>query len=105
MPHEKKYQNRTLLEHFKTLDFKNVKWTVAGKISNAVDVQKILDSGVDFVSIGTSAIFHHNFPKLVIDNPTFNPIAIPVSEDYHKKEGLGTKFITYLKRWPDFVKS
>lgn len=104
IPYEEKYQNITLLEHFKNLDFKKVKWTVAGKISNAVSVQKILDSGVDFVSIGTSAILHHNFPKLVIENPTFNPIKIPVSEEHLKKEGLGKKFVEYLKRWPDFVK-
>jgi len=104
IPYEEKYQNITLLEHFNNLDFKKVKWTVAGKISNSVDVQKILDSGVDFVSIGTSAILHHNFPKLVIENPTFNPIKIPVSEEHLKKEGLGKKFVEYLKRWPDFVK-
>jgi len=104
IPYEEKYQKITLLEHFNNLDFKKVKWTVAGKISNAVDVQKILDSGVDYVSIGTSAILHHNFPKLVIENPTFNPIAIPVSEEHLKKEGLGEKFVEYLKRWPDFVK-
>ena len=104
LPYDEKYQNITLLEHFKNLDFKKVKWTVAGKISNAVNVQKILNAGVDFVSIGTSAILHHNFPKLVIDNPAFNPIAIPVSEEYLKKEGLGKKFIEYLKRRANFVK-
>ena len=104
IPYAKKYQKITLLEHFNNLDFKNIKWTVAGKISNAVDVQKVLDSGVDFVSIGTSAILHHNFPKLVIENPAFTPIAIPVSEEYLKKEGVGEKFIAYLKRWPGFVK-
>ena len=104
MPHDEKQQRMTLLEHFKSLDFKNVKWTVAGKISNAVDVQKVLDSGVDFVSIGTSAILHHDFPKQVIQDPTFNPIAIPVSKAHLKKEGLGENFIAYLKRWPDFIK-
>jgi 2,4-dienoyl-CoA reductase-like NADH-dependent reductase (Old Yellow Enzyme family) len=104
IPFEEKYQKNTLLEHFTQLDFKNVKWTVAGKISNAIDVQKILNAGVDFVSIGTSAILHHNFPKLVIENPAFSPIAVPVSEEHLRKEGLGKKFITYLKRWPDFVK-
>lgn len=104
IPNDEKYQNTTLLEHFKSLDFKKVKWTVAGKISNANDVQKILDIGVDFVSIGTSAILHHNFPRLVIDNPKFNPIETPVSEEHLKKEGLSNTFIKYLKRWPDFIK-
>lgn len=103
-PNEEKYQNSTLLEHFRALDFKQVKWTVAGKIYNAEDVQKVLDAGVDFVSIGTSGILHHNFPKLVIEDPGFNPVAIPVSEAHLKKEGLGEKFIAYLKRRSDFVK-
>ncbi|WP_372745820.1 NADH:flavin oxidoreductase [Lutibacter sp.] len=105
IPYEEKYQKNTLLEHFSKLDFKKVKWTVAGKIYNAVDVQKVLDSGVDFVTIGTSAILHHNFPTLVVKDPTFNPIAIPVSEEYLINEGLGKKFIAYLKRWPGFIKS
>lgn len=104
LPNEKKYQNSTLLAHFSALDFKNVKWTVAGKIYNAADVQKVLDTGVDFVSIGTSGILHHNFPKLVMEDPNFNPISVPVSEEHLKKEGLGEKFIAYLKRWPNFVK-
>lgn len=104
MPNDKKYQNLSLLDHFKSLDFKNVKWTVAGKISNAVDVQKILNAGVDFVSIGTSAILHHNFPRLVIDNPNFTPTSTPVSEEHLLKEGLSKTFIKYLKRWPGFIK-
>ena len=104
MPNDEKYQDKTLLEHFKMLDFKKVKWTVAGKINNAVAVQKIIDEDVDFVSIGTSAILHHDFPKLVMENPGFNPVEIPVSEAHLKKEGLGDKFITYLKKWTGFIK-
>jgi 2,4-dienoyl-CoA reductase-like NADH-dependent reductase (Old Yellow Enzyme family) len=104
-PNDVKHQNVTLLEYFKQLDFKNVKWTVAGKITNAVEVQQILDSGVDFVTIGTSAILHHNFPKLVIENPNFNPISVPVTEQHLEEEGLGDKFINYMKKWPDFIKN
>ena len=103
MPNDEKYQKITLLEHFSSLDFKNVKWTVAGKIINGQNVQTILDAGIDFVSIGTSAILHHNFPNLVMENPNFNPISLPVSEEHLKGEGLGEKFIAYLKRWKDFV--
>ncbi|MGB1309270.1 MAG: NADH:flavin oxidoreductase [Oceanihabitans sp.] len=103
-PNNEKYQDSTLLEHFKTLNFKNVKWTVAGKIYNGNAVHKILESGVDFVSIGTAAILHHNFPKLVMEDPNFNPIALPVSKAHLINEGLGEKFVDYLKRWPDFIK-
>ncbi len=104
-PNDEKFQNITLLEYFKDLDFKKVKWTVAGKITNAIEVQQILDAGVDFVAIGKSAILHHNFPKLVIENPNFNPISIPVTEQHLKNEGLGDKFVSYLKKWPDFIEN
>ena len=92
------------MEHFTNLDFKHVKLTVAGKISNGKEVQQILDAGVDFVTIGRSAILHHDFPVKVVENPDFEPIQIPVSKAYLRKEGLSDTFITYMKRWPDFVK-
>lgn len=103
LPEDPKHQNISLLEHFTSLDFKQVKLTVAGKISNAKEVQQILDSGVDFVTIGRSAILHHDFPVKVIENPDFEPIQIPVSKAYLRKEGLSDTFITYMKRWPDFI--
>ncbi len=103
-PNDEKYQNKTLLEHFKTLDYKNVKWTVAGKVRNGEEVQKVLNKGVDFVTIGTAAIVHHNFPKLVIENPLFTATQMPVSEAHLEKEGVGETFIKYLKARPEFVK-
>ena len=103
LPEDPKHQNISLLEHFTSLDFKQVKLTVAGRISNAKEVQQILDSGVDFVTIGRSAILHHDFPVKVIENPDFEPIQIPVSKAYLRKEGLSDTFINYMKRWPDFI--
>ncbi len=103
LPEDPKYQNISLLEHFTSLDFKQVKLTVAGKISKAKEVQQILDAGVDFVTIGRSAILHHDFPVKVIENPDFEPIQIPVSKAYLRKEGLSDTFIDYMNRWPNFV--
>lgn len=102
-PEDKAYQDRTLLEHITSLDFKNVKLTVAGKISSGKDVYSILNSGVDFVTIGRSGILHHDFPKQVIANPDFSPKSLPVSEAYLKNEGLSETFIDYMNRWPGFV--
>jgi hypothetical protein len=62
-----------------------------------------LDFGVDFVTIGRSAILHHNFPKSVMSNPNFTPIHTPVSETYLKSEGLSDTFINYMRRWEGFV--
>lgn len=102
-PEEEQYKDLTLLEHFTTLDYKNVKWTVAGKISSGQEVHKILDAGVDFVTIGRSAILHHNFPQLVMDDPDFVPVETPVSKDHLRKEGVGESFVKYMSGWDGFV--
>jgi 2,4-dienoyl-CoA reductase-like NADH-dependent reductase (Old Yellow Enzyme family) len=103
MPEEEKYQDQTLLAHFASLDFKTVKWTVAGKIRSGSDVSKILEAGVDFVSIGRSAILHYDFPTQVLENADFKPTETPVTEAYLRTQGLGENFVTYMKRWPGFV--
>jgi len=104
MPEMEEYQDKTLLEHFTSLDRGAVKLTVAGNIRSAKDVQNMIDQGVDFVTIGRAAILHHDFPKKVISDPEFTPVEIPVSRDYLKNEGLSDDFVDYMKRWPDFVK-
>jgi len=93
----------SLLDHILQLDRKDVKFTVAGNIRNGEDIQNILDKGVDFATIGRSAILHHDFPKKVTENPSFKPVEIPVTETYLKSEGLSEKFINYMRRWEGFV--
>lgn len=102
-PEEAQHQNKSLLEHFSELNYKNVKWTVAGNIRTGNDVHRVLDAGVDFVSIGRSAILHYDFPQQVLNNPDFSPTSLPVSEAYLKDQGLGPNFVTYMKRWDGFV--
>jgi 2,4-dienoyl-CoA reductase-like NADH-dependent reductase (Old Yellow Enzyme family) len=104
IPEDEAFKNKSLLSHFEELDYKNVKWTVAGKINSGADVQKVLETKVDFVSIGKSGILHHDFPKQVMTNPNFEPTATPVSVSYLHQEGLGDNFVTYMKRWDGFVK-
>lgn len=103
MPEDLKYQDKSLLNHFTSLDFKNVKLTVAGNISSGNNVVEILNNKVDFVSIGRSAILHHDFPNRVIENQYFTPEPLPVTPEYLKKEGLSNTFIDYMDRWPKFV--
>ena len=105
LPEEEKFRSKSLLNHFTEIDFKKVLLTVAGNIRNGDDVKKALDSGVDFLTIGRSAILHHNFPVKVIENPNFESREIPVSKEYLMKEGLGENFINYMRRWPNFVKT
>ena len=104
LPEEEAYRNKSLLEHFTSLDFKEVKLTVAGKIRHGSDVKKILESKVDFVTIGRSAILHHDFPKQVMTNPDFMTNKPPVTKTYLRNEGLSDNFITYMQRWKNFVK-
>ena len=103
LPEEEAFQNKTLLEHFTSLDYKNVKLTVAGNIRTGNDVQSILNAQVDFVSIGRAAVLHHDFPRLVLANPDFEPVATPVTTHYLHNEGLSDKFVNYMKRWYNFV--
>lgn len=103
LPKEEPYQDLSLLEHFTSLDRKQVHLTVAGKIRSANDVNQVLAAGVDFVSIGRAAILHHDFPARVMEDPNFQPKSTPVSKAYLRKEGLGDNFVQYMRRWPDFV--
>ncbi|WP_411895405.1 NADH:flavin oxidoreductase [Winogradskyella sp. A2] len=103
-PEEFPESKLNLLEHILQLYYKDVKLTVAGNIRTGKDVQNILNAGVDFVTIGRSAILHHDFPKQVMTNPDFEPIENPVSENYLQAEGLSKTFINYMKRWEGFVK-
>ena len=103
LPAEEKYQDKSLLTHVTEVDFKNVLLTVAGNIRTGDDVYRVLASGVDFVTIGRSAILHHDFPKQVLADGGFVPTTIPVSPQYLAAEGLSPKFVQYMRRWPDFV--
>lgn len=102
-PEEEAHKDMTLLEHFMALDYKDVKLTVAGKINSGNDVHAVLAQGVDFVTIGRAAILHHDFPKQVMANATFEPIALPVTEAHLMKEGLSNTFVAYMKGWKGFV--
>jgi 2,4-dienoyl-CoA reductase-like NADH-dependent reductase (Old Yellow Enzyme family) len=105
MPEEKEHQDKTLLQHFTSLDLKHSKLTVAGKIYSSDDVRAVMNEGIDFVSIGKAGILHHNFPKKVMNDSSFEMQTLPVSRQYLEKEGLGNKFIDYMSRWEGFVAS
>ena len=102
-PEEHPENDKTLLDHILDIDYKNVKLTVAGNIRTGEDVHRVLNAGVDFVTIGRSGILHHDFPNKVIENPVFVPVENPVSKDYLRSEGLSDTFIDYMRKWPEFV--
>ncbi len=102
-PKEEEHKGKTLLEHFTEIDYKAVRYTVAGNIRTGADCRKIIESGVDFLSIGRAGILHHDFPLKIKDNLDFKPVDLPVTSTYLQQEGLGKAFIEYLSRWPGFV--
>ena len=102
-PVEEEYKDKTLLQHFTELNRKEVLLTVAGNIRTGEDVDKIISSDVDFVTIGRAAILHHDFPNKVLENQSFIPIDTPSPKEHLRKEGLSEKFIEYLKVFKGFV--
>ena len=103
-PNEEEHKNKSLLKHFTDMDFGDTLLTVAGNIRTASDAAKILESEVDFVTIGRAGILHHDLPKKIIEDPKFEPIELPVSKEYLGNEGLSDTFIKYMQRWQGFVK-
>jgi len=102
-PEEETHKDRSLLDHFASMDTKDIIMTVAGNIRSAHDVQKIMEADVDFATIGRSAIIHHNFPKLIKADHNFEPMSLPVTRDHLKNEGLSESFIAYMSNWAGFV--
>lgn len=102
-PEEEAFRGRSLLSYFTELDRGVVKVGAAGKIMCGDDADRCLEAGTDFVVIGRAAVLHHDFPMRVRDDPSFNAIQIPVSEDYLRTEGLGPALIRYMRRWEGFV--
>jgi len=102
-PVEEEHKDKTLLQHFTELNRKEVLLTVAGNIRTGEDVDKIISSDVDFVTIGRAAILHHDFPNKVLENEDFIPIDTPSTKEHLRKEGLSEKFIEYLKVFKGFV--
>jgi 2,4-dienoyl-CoA reductase-like NADH-dependent reductase (Old Yellow Enzyme family) len=102
-PVEAAFQGRTLMSYFTELDRGDVRLGVAGKIKTGEAAAAALQAGADFVLIGRGAVLHHDFPELVHQNPHFESVALPVTRDYLRKEGLSPVFIEYMNNWKGFV--
>jgi 2,4-dienoyl-CoA reductase-like NADH-dependent reductase (Old Yellow Enzyme family) len=102
-PEEKEHRGKTLLRHFTEIDFKRVRLTVAGNLRTGANCRTVMESGVDFVSIGRAGILHHDFPDRVRKHPDFRPTPLPVTGAYLAQEGLSERFVEYMRRWPGFV--
>lgn len=102
-PEEESFKGRSLLSLFTGLDRTSARLGAAGKITTGNDAQAAIDQGLDFVTIGKTAILHHNWPQRVRSNALATPVGLPVTRDYLASEGLGKAFLDYMSRWQGFV--
>jgi 2,4-dienoyl-CoA reductase-like NADH-dependent reductase (Old Yellow Enzyme family) len=102
-PEDPSLHGRNLLSYFTDLDRGSVRLGAAGKIMSSADAASVLDAGMDFVVIGRAAVLHHDFPRRVVADPAFRPVATPVSPEYLHGEGLSDRFVQYMRNWKGFV--
>jgi len=102
-PNDERFKGRSLLSYFTNLDRGSVRLGGAGKIASGPDAARALAAGLDFVVIGRGAILHHDFPKRVATESSFQPVSLPVSTEYLRGEGLSDAFIGYMRTWKGFV--
>ncbi len=102
-PEEEAFKGRSLAAWFADLPRGATRLGVAGKIMTPAVASEMLAAGVDFVLIGRAAILHHDFPRRVLANADFEPVALPVTAEYLANEGLGRRFLRYMGTWDNFV--
>jgi len=92
-----------LIDRFMDIPRHGTRLGVAGKILSTKDAVWCLERGADFVTIGTGAIIHHDFPRLA-QSPDFVSEPQPFPRARLEEEHLGAAFIDYLAEdWDDFV--
>jgi 2,4-dienoyl-CoA reductase-like NADH-dependent reductase (Old Yellow Enzyme family) len=102
-PEEEAFKGKPLIGWFTELDRGDVRLAAAGNIRSARDAGHALAAGADIAAVGRAAILHHDFPERSRANPDFEPVPLPVSEDYLRSEGLSEPFVGYMKTWKGFV--
>lgn len=102
-PNEEAFQGRSLMSWFTELKRGKTRLGVAGKIMRPDEALHCLEEGCDFVFVGRAAILHHDYPRRVRAEAGFTPAALPVSADHLRHEGLGERFVSYMRTWAGFV--
>jgi len=77
---------------------------VCGRIATPRTALALLQGGVDFVFVGRTAILHPDWPVQARDI-AFEPNPTPVTADYLANQGLGARFIRYLRTFENFVEA
>ena len=96
-------EGRRMLDIFTELPRKGVRLGAAGKIMSAQRAAQLLDEGCDFVLIGRAEILQRAFPRRVLADPCYDSPRVPVPAQFLRERGLSERFITHMRRWPNFV--
>ena len=102
-PAEQEHQGAPLIERALPADRKGMRVGVAGKLHDPADAQRALEAGADLAILGRVAILHHDYPRRLATDPGFAPVRPPVSAAYLAREGLGPRFVDYMRSWEGFV--
>jgi 2,4-dienoyl-CoA reductase-like NADH-dependent reductase (Old Yellow Enzyme family) len=102
-PQEEALRGHSLLSYFTSLERGAVRLGAAGKIQGGREAVACLEAGADFVVIGRAAILHHDFPERVRADANFETVKLPVTPEHLRREGLGEKFVDYMRTWKGFV--
>jgi 2,4-dienoyl-CoA reductase-like NADH-dependent reductase (Old Yellow Enzyme family) len=102
-PEEAAFQGRSLMSYFTELKRGAVRLGVAGKVMAPRDALDCLEAGADFVLLGRAGILHHDYPNRLRADANFRPVALPVTAEYLRAEGLSSAFLDYMSRWSGFV--
>jgi 2,4-dienoyl-CoA reductase-like NADH-dependent reductase (Old Yellow Enzyme family) len=102
-PEDANLKGRSLMSLFTELKRGKVRLGAAGKIVSAEHAADRMNHGLDFVVVGRTGILHHDWPRRVAENPQARPIALPVTAQYLRDEGLSDTFVGYMRNWKGFV--
>jgi 2,4-dienoyl-CoA reductase-like NADH-dependent reductase (Old Yellow Enzyme family) len=102
-PVEEAFRGRPLMSWFTDLPRGGVRLGVAGKIMTPAVADSLLEAGADFVLIGRAAILHHDWPTRAQRDDAFEPISLPVTAEYLADQGLGARFIRYMRTFEGFI--
>ncbi len=103
MPVEAAHAHKPLFSWFTDLPRHGVRLGVCGKIVSPATALELVNAGADFVFIGRTAILHHDWPARARGDAAFEPAALPVSPAYLEAQGVGPRFIRYLRTFENFV--
>lgn len=102
-PQDEAYKGKPLAQYFTELERGPVRLGAAGKLTTGEACARAMALGFDFLLIGRGAILHHDFPRHLQADANFTPIALPVSAEHLRAEGLGETFVNYMRTWKGFV--